>query len=490
MIRRAAMTALVCCAAAAPSAHAADQIYWPNGNLNSFAFANLSGGGGDLSIFDTPTMNVDDPQGMVFDPATGRMYWGNSSSGKPVSFSNLDGTGGDLNAVGAGGPPDPGYAFGVALDPVGRRIYWPNEAPTPNVISFANLDGSGGGDLNTGAATVSGVEGITLDPVARRVYWANTDVDKISFANLDGSGGQDINTGTANVDGPTGVAIDPAAGRIYWVHSTGVSFAQLDGSAAGNLNTTGATVQDAGGPAIDAAAGRIYWANDGGNVISFARLDGSGGEDLSTPESTLAGPNSVTLVEKPTAAGAPAITGKRATGSTLTCSQGTWAPDVIPAFLYRSPLRFAFQWSRDGKDIAGATSATIRASSRGRYVCRVTGTNLAGSATQTSAARRVLPGFGRRTRVTLSLAGRPAGGFLRVVVKNANAFAIAGRLSGRTAGAARKLPAKSFKVSARAKRTVKLRLHGAASRVRLTAKLKDPAGTRRVVRSTLKVGGR
>jgi hypothetical protein len=108
--------------------------------------------------------------------------------------------------------------------------------------------------------------------------------------------------------------------------------------------------------------------------------------------------------------------------------------------------------------------------------------------------------FGARTLVTLRLAaGRiPARGSLKVRVKNANRFAVTGRLYGQTtkpASVARKrrikLAAKSFNVRANAKKTVELRLPPALRRLlrgrgkvslRLTADVKDPAGNARTVK--------
>jgi uncharacterized delta-60 repeat protein len=108
--------------------------------------------------------------------------------------------------------------------------------------------------------------------------------------------------------------------------------------------------------------------------------------------------------------------------------------------------------------------------------------------------------FGARTRVTLKLAARriPARGPLKIRVANANSFEIAGRLAGRTVqpvSAARKrrikLKAKAFRVGAKAGKTVRLRLPTALRRelrrkgelkLRLTARVKDPAGNTRTVR--------
>jgi len=274
------------------------------------------------------------------------------------------------------------------------RVYWANLGA--DKISFANLDGSGGGgDLSTGGATVSGPIGVAIDPAAGRIYWANTGTDAISFANLDGSGGGDLSTSGATMSNPIGVAIDPAAGRIYWANAVAdkISFANLDGSGGGgDLSTSGATVSLPVGVAIDPAAGRIYWANAGTDAISFANLDGSGGGgDLSTSGATVSDPNFPALLRAPSGAGAPAITGASAPGSALSCSQGSWAPDLLGSFLYRAPRSFAYQWTLDGSDIAGATASSYTAFVAGDYRCRVTASNQAGAGSQTSAAHAVSP---------------------------------------------------------------------------------------------------
>jgi Ca2+-binding RTX toxin-like protein len=99
--------------------------------------------------------------------------------------------------------------------------------------------------------------------------------------------------------------------------------------------------------------------------------------------------------------------------------------------------------------------------------------------------------FGARTLVTLKLTRNrvPARGPLAVRVSNANAFAVGGTLSGV------KLRTKSFAVLANASKTVRLKLPKALRRklarkrrlsLRMTAKVRDPAGNTRTVRKTLR----
>jgi CheY-like chemotaxis protein/DNA-binding beta-propeller fold protein YncE len=378
---------VVCLAVAAAcfasAARAGDRIYWANYTGNKISFANLDGSGGSDLV--TTGATVSNPFGVAIDPAAGRIYWANFAAGK-ISFANLDGSGGgDLATTGAtvNGPE------GLAVDPGAGRVYWANN--NVGKISFAKLDGSGGGDISTAGATVSNATGLAIDPSGGRVWWANS-ANKISFARLDGSGGADLTVTGATVNGPEGLALDPAAGRIYWANfaAAKVSFANLDGSAGADLATTGATVSNPIGVAVDPVAGRIWWANEPGpGTISFAKVDGSGGGDLATAGATMNNPEGVALLEVPRAAGVPTLAGGTAPGSVLSCSQGSWAPDLLSAFVYRAPQSIAYQWRLNDADIAGATANTVTASAPGDYRCTVTAANAAGSAKQTSAPHTV-----------------------------------------------------------------------------------------------------
>src|SRR5207248_8088615 len=97
------------------------------------------------------------------------------------------------------------------------------------------------------------------------------------------------------------------------------------------------------------------------------------------------------LLQVPRGTGPPAITGGSTPGSLLSCSRGSWAGDLLGAFLYRAPRSFAFQWRRNGAVIAGATTSTRIASRAGLYSCRVTAANAAGGKTQRSSDHKVFP---------------------------------------------------------------------------------------------------
>jgi hypothetical protein len=81
---------------------------------------------------------------------------------------------------------------------------------------------------------------------------------------------------------------------------------------------------------------------------------------------------------------APKITGTPRVGKTLSCSLGTWTGS--------SPITYTRQWRRNGAAISGATGANYvaKAADAGKFLtCRVTASNVAGTASKTSAAVKV-----------------------------------------------------------------------------------------------------
>jgi DNA-binding beta-propeller fold protein YncE len=374
----------------APAALGVDRIYWGNGGNNTISYANLdgSGGGGQLNLSGaTPS----GPRGVAIDAAAGRIYWANQSN-NTISYANLDGSGGggQLNISGT----LPNKPHGLAIDPPAGKIYWVND---DNTVSYANLDNSGGGQLNIAGSTPDAPYGAAIDPAGGRLYWANRGNNSISYANLDNSGGGQLNLSGATPEDQHGVAIDSAAGRIYWANvnapdfHTTLSYANLDGSGGGGqLNQSGASAVAVVGLAIDPTTRRLYLGNLGNDTVSYANLDNLGGGGLVNISG--ATPSAVrfpAILHTPSGTGAPQIAGGSDPGSVLTCSPGSWAPDDLGAFYYRAPQSVAFQWTRNGAPIAGATDTSYTAFASGEYRCTETATNAAGPTTQASAPIRV-----------------------------------------------------------------------------------------------------
>src|SRR5262249_12292356 len=157
------------------------------------------------------------------------------------------------------------------------------------------------------------------------------DSGTIRVVNLNGSDEHDLFTGENT---PQAVAIDAAAGKIYWTTFNGgvIRVGNLDGSGSASNLFTG---QFANGIAIDPNAGKIYWTTaDDQGAIRVGNLDGTGAHNLYTG---LVQPNYLALLLGPNGTGAPSISGGGQPGQQLHCSQGSWAPDLVGAFLYRAP---------------------------------------------------------------------------------------------------------------------------------------------------------
>jgi DNA-binding beta-propeller fold protein YncE len=253
---------------------AADKIYWANDFASTISVANLDGTGAhDLPI---PSADVNGPGGVAIDPATGKLYWGNDNS-TTIGFANLDGSGaGLLNTTGAtASEPD-----GVAIDPAANKIYWANQGDNTHPVSFANLDDTGGGgDLDvTGAPATSDPTGVAIDPGTGRIYWGDQSAG-INFANLnDTGGGGGLDTSGATISSPQSVAIDPTTGRIYWANFTaGISFANADNSGGGgDLSISGATPDHPVYPALlrapsPAGAPTVGGVPNAGSTLSCSR---------------------------------------------------------------------------------------------------------------------------------------------------------------------------------------------------------------------------
>jgi DNA-binding beta-propeller fold protein YncE len=369
------------------SATAADSVWWTNDLPYTIGWAALDGSGG--ADFTAADLLLTRPRGLAFDAAAGRLYWSEDVPAR-LGWANLDGSATGTLAV-------PGVTLGsphgLAIDPAAGRLYVANTGL--DRISYVALDGSGGGDLATPGATLSGPTGLAIDPAAGRIYWANFNAEKISWARLDGSGGGDVNTAGAKVGRPSAVAVDAAAGRIYWSGigtrtSPGdtIGYARLDGTGGANLNTSGARVVGPEGVALDPDGGRIYWGNSDEEVgVSYARLDGTGGGGQLPPDGASArSPLFVAVLRAPKNTKAPTVTGSAKVGSTLSCADGTWAGDDLPALLYRVPARLTYGWSRNGSLLPGQTSRTLQTAQAGSYRCIVTATNAAGATRQPSAA--------------------------------------------------------------------------------------------------------
>jgi len=361
------------------TARADDSIYWSREQgSDSIRFGPLTGDNNG-PLLPPPQTLFDDggaPCGIAANPAAGKIYWANWNTGE-IRVANLDGTG-----IASTLFTEPGNLCGVAVDPTAGKIYWANFST--NEIRVGNLNGTGASTLFTDPVG-SAPSGVAIDPANNKIYWTNQFSDEVRAGNLDGSGiAQTLFSGE---DNPIGIAANPAAGKIYWtdLNSGTVRVGPLGGSIVGAAQTLFNSPTPSG-PAIDPTTNKIYWTSwTSGAGIQVGNLDGTG------TASTLFGGESASLfaalVKAPVNTVRPAISGGAKVGKALTCQNGTWASDLLASFLFRAPASFAYQWKRNGANIA--TGPTFTPTQAGDYTCTVTAANQAGSTSQTSAVKKV-----------------------------------------------------------------------------------------------------
>lgn len=181
-------------------------IYWANdgegvGNNGSIAWAKLDGSAG--GILNTSGATVIDPYKIGLDPVNGRVYWGSYPGSDPViSYANANNTGGggDLSLS-----PAPTSAYAFAVDPAAGRLYW-SEGQVER-FAYSGLLGGGVQILDTSGALTTSSYGFAIDPTLNKISWPNYDnnenrVNGLGFASLTGGGGGNISPQTAPFNGP------------------------------------------------------------------------------------------------------------------------------------------------------------------------------------------------------------------------------------------------------------------------------------------------
>ena len=220
------------------------------------------------------------------------------------------------------------------------------------------------------------------------------------------------------VAGPPSAQItSPAANQTYTLgQSVATSFSCTEGTDGPGLSSC----SDSGGAL--APAGTLDTSSTGEHTytvtaVSTDRLLGTAQIDYAVTAPAKPGVPSDTV--------APAITGTAGAGQTLTCSAGTWT---------NNPTGYAYQWSRDGTPLPGATGSTyaVRIADEGTTLsCVVTASNGSGTgAPATSASVTVSTPNTRCPPATGAISGRGIGP-LRLGMTRAQASKVSSHSSNR-----------------------------------------------------------
>ena len=207
---------------------------------------------------------------------------------------------------------------------------------------------------------------------------------------------------------PYGIAAG-ADGNVWFTEYNGNKIGRIGlvapaiTSAAGVTFTAGQagsfTVTTTGFPSVSISAGggvlppgvSFTDNGDGTATLSGTPAAGTGGSYKLTltasngvpPAATQA--FTLTVIGPPASTGPPAITGTLKAGSRLSCSTGTWT---------NSPTGYAYQWSRGGTPIIGASaqSYTLQKIDQGlTLTCTVTASNPAGTGAPATSAAVLVP---------------------------------------------------------------------------------------------------
>ena len=212
------------------------KIYYTLAGAGDIRRCDLDGGDNVLLNGDAGTY----VRGIELDVTENTMYWIAGHPGNDnvmqVLRANLNGSGKTYLYEPADGTNE---LTGISLDLTSDIVYWADYGSrsdyTDGAIGYGSLDGST-------AAVVTEVggdpRGVAVDPVGGKVYWtdfAQGGSGTIYRANLDFT---DVTPLITNRTGPYAVTLDLEAGKIYWSDgSSGGSMYRADLADGGNIET-------------------------------------------------------------------------------------------------------------------------------------------------------------------------------------------------------------------------------------------------------------
>jgi DNA-binding beta-propeller fold protein YncE len=238
-------------------------------------------GGGHTSIALTPGKL---PEGLVFDPASNRLFWMESSftSARLMkAFENLNTPSPLLIGASCG--------RGLAIDPVAHDLYWTTSNLTVGSdLRMVGTDGSSQNVLSSFGSTAN-PRGIALDDAGATAYWADFDGGVINRTTLAGGATAPIQTLSPG-SGPYGVAHAPSSTLIYWTeYNTGrLCRASTSG---GSVTVLATGLHNPTYLALDNENNRVYWieAAAGGQKIRCLSIPNAAISDLPLAVSSFGG---------------------------------------------------------------------------------------------------------------------------------------------------------------------------------------------------------
>lgn len=217
----------------------------------------------------------------AWDPVEQKIYYGQNAGA--IVRINPDGSG--STTILSKPSTMSSRAFGLAIDPYARKIYWAEDDASPNhLIRRANLDGSGGEVIHACAGGCA-PRGVRLDLEAGKVYWAETSNSRFRRANLDGS---NVETVAASQSSAYDVALDAPNNRLFFTNyfQDTVYRAAFDWS---GVTPILGSVSGASGMALDFQSSRLFVAQQQTGLVKVVNFDGTGSGTVSSPGGNITG---------------------------------------------------------------------------------------------------------------------------------------------------------------------------------------------------------
>jgi hypothetical protein len=325
--------------------------------------------------------------GLAFDSAYNTLYWATQEGADAKLRTSMLGTESvyTLQTV-TGGVP-----FGLSYD------------PSADVLGFAVIDGgsgiiylvnSDGVVSSTTVPVVTGARGIT--GISGAIYGlSGTSMYRWSTST---GGGMKIEGGTGTQAWSS--IVDEANAKAYYAinYDTTPTIMKANQSGAGTPATYLSTKFGVVAMAMK-GDGSLVWVNGqrpmfapptDDSILTVVDPTDSTKSSEYTPDIAIKA-LSIWLVESPSTAVDPVVSGGGFLGDEYTCDDAVWEGDLPGQRLSRAPQAIrSVQWYLNDTAISGATGWTYTPEASGSLKCAVTGTNLAGSTSVESPAVTVI----------------------------------------------------------------------------------------------------
>ncbi|MCG8407520.1 MAG: thrombospondin type 3 repeat-containing protein [Phycisphaerales bacterium] len=223
---------------------AESKLYWVDASLDVIRRSDLVG----LNVEDVVTTGLDRPQSLVvFDS---KVYWTDWGLDR-ITRANLDGSDIEVIRDGASNP------YGLAIDVVGRKLYWSETDFQTGAIRRCELDGAAP-ELVFG--NLPAVTGIAIDDVGEQLFWVNWGDPRLQTASLSGGIPE-----TLYLVGDFTESLSLFRDSLYWTDSQGDVF-RADADGLGVVERVVEGAQDPRSVAVVAFGGAPGDCNGSGSV--------------------------------------------------------------------------------------------------------------------------------------------------------------------------------------------------------------------------------